>query len=532
MSNNNSKPNNNNNSNQNTNQNYSNYNQNGYNGQNSHNNQYQNYNEQGYQEGYNQQNYNEQGYQEGYNQQYQNYNNSNQQYQNNQQYNYSNQNYQTNNQYNYGNQQNNGQQYQNYPGSTNNQQYQNYGNGQQGFNQQYQNYSNQKNSNFINTPQNLNNNFNPNKKKRSKFIPIISTILGLVLIGSGGLYYYSKTTNKSISSIFSTSKNDDEIYAPILEKYKKSMDNNELGENSEVNKFAIKNYEEYGKEKNYITYSYYDVDEDGKNELIIAEKDKPNSPFAVYSYNSNKIIVLYQAESRNDIPRATFYKDRTIWIHTKEKNYDRYIVYKLNDKKDKYDKIHDITISEKEKKDGKYLDTISNNQFSSLEDFLKNNQRSNDKLDFSKSDYKSVYTYNENKNNSSEDNKDTSKVKYTNSQLALIGRALYRNSTDPGTGDLNYESPFTMGQDNTSLMTSFGTGGSIVQVIRTETGIDIKVLDYDKPVQQRNFKLVKSVTYKEIKEKFKKEDMDRINSAIEKYKKTKNYEQSKSRIKD
>ena len=310
------------------------------------------------------------------------------------------------------------------------------------------------------------------------------------------------------------------------------MDNNELGENSEVNKFAIKNYEEYGKEKNYITYSYYDVDEDGKNELVIAEKDKPNSPFAVYSYNSNKIIGLYQAESRNDIPRATFYKDRTIWIHTKEKNYDRYVVYKLNDKKDKYDKIHDITISEKEKKDGKYLDTISNNQFSSLEDFLKNNKKSNDKLDFSKSDYRSVYTYNENKNNSSEDNKETSKVEYTNSQLALIGRAIYQNSTDPGTGDLNYESPFTMGQDNTSLMTSFGTGGSIVQVIRTETGIDIKVLDYDKPVQQRDFKLVKSVTYKEIKEKFKKEDMDRINNIIENYKKTRNYKQSNSNIKD
>ena len=395
---------------------------------------------------------------------------------------------------------------------------------QEGYNQQYQNYNEQKHPNFMNSPQNLNNNFNPNKKKRSKFIPIISTILGLVLIGSGGLFYYSKTTNKSISNIFSTSKNDEEIYAPILEKYKKSMDNNELGENSEVNKFAIKSYDENGKEKNYITYSYYDVDEDGKNELVIAEKDKPNSPFAVYSYNSNKIIVLYQAESRNDIPRATFYKDRTIWIHTKEINYDRYVVYKLNDKKDKYYKIHDITISEKEKKDGKYLDTISNNQFSSLEDFLKNNKRSNDKLDFSKSDYRSVYTYNENKNNSSEDNKETSKVEYTNSQLALIGRALYQNSTDPGTGDLNYESPFTMGQDNTALMTSFGTGGSIVQVIRTETGIDIKVLDYDKPVQQRDFKLVKSVTYKEIQEKFKKEEMDKINSTIEKYKKTKNYE--------
>ena len=402
---------------------------------------------------------------------------------------------------------------------------------QEGYNQQYQNYNEQKHPNFMNSPQNLNNNFNPNKKKRSKFIPIISTILGFVLIGSGGLFYYSKTTNKSISSIFSTSKNDDEIYAPILEKYKKSMDNNELGENSEVNKFAIKSYDEHGKEKNYITYSYYDVDEDGKNELVIAEKDKPNSPFAVYSYNSNKIIILYQAESRNDIPRATFYKDRTIWIHTKEINYDRYVVYKLNDKKDKYYKIHDITISEKEKKDGKYLDTISNNQFSSLEDFLKNSQQSNDKLDFSKSDYRSVYTYNENKNNSSEDNKETSKVEYTNSQLALIGRALYQNSTDPGTGDLNYESPFTMGQDNTALMTSFGTGGSIVQVIRTETGIDIKVLDYDKPVQQRDFKLVKSITYKEIQEKFKKEEMDKINSTIEKYKKTKNYERG-TRIND
>ena len=430
--------------------------------------------------------------QQGYNQSYSNYNNQqefNQQYQN----------------------YNNNQQYTNYNSVNNeqqgyNQQYHNYNNGQQGFNQQYQNYSDQQNPNFMNVPQNLNNNFNPNHKKRSKFVPIISTILGLVLIGSGGLYYYSKTTNKSISSIFSTSKNDEEIYAPILEKYKKSMDNNELGENSEVNKFAIKSYDEHGKEKNYITYSYYDVDEDGKNELVIAEKDKPNSPFAVYSYNSNKIIILYQAESRNDIPRATFYKDRTIWIHTKEINYDRYVVYKLNDKKDKYDKIHDMTISEKEKKDGKYLDTISNNQFSSLEDFLKNNKKSNDKLDFSKSDYRSVYTYNENKNNSSEDNKETSKVEYTNSQLALIGRALYQNSTDPGTGDLNYESPFTMGQDNTALMTSSGTGGSIVQVIRTETGIDIKVLDYDKPVQQRDFKLVKSVTYKEIQEKFKKEE--------------------------
>ena len=97
-----------------------------------------------------------------------------------------------------------------------------------------------------------------------------------------------------------------------------------------------------------------------------------------------------------------------------------------------------------------------------------------------------------------------------------------------------------MGQDNTSLMTSFGTGGSIVQVIRTQTGIDIRVLDYDKPVGQRDFKLVKSITYKEIQERFKKQemekitqkDLDRINSMIEQYKKTKSYRENKYRIKD
>ena len=89
-----------------------------------------------------------------------------------------------------------------------------------------------------------------------------------------------------------------------------------------------------------------------------------------------------------------------------------------------------------------------------------------------------------------------------------------------------------MGRDEKSLMTSFGTGGSVVQVIRKDTGIDIKILDYDKPANQRDFKLVKSVTYKEIQEKFKKEDMDRINKIIEDFKNTKYYKENPHRITD
>ena len=349
--------------------------------------QYQNYNNQQY---YNQENPNYTNEnQQRYNQQYQNYNNPNQKYQN-----YENSNQQGLNQqyqnYNNSSEQGFNQQYQNYrdviqQGS--NLQYQNYNNtNQQGFNQQYQNYNNihqqgfnQQQPNFNNTNQNPNmnantqgaeiSNFEPNKKKRSKLVPIISTVLGLVLISGGGLYYYSKSTNKSISSIFSFSKNksDEEAYTQVLEKYKEAMDKGYSDNDSEVNKYAIKNYNDNGKDKNFLQFNYYDIDGNGTNELFITEENKPNSPVAVYSYDSNNIRVLYQAQSDSDIPRAVFYKNQTIWIHTEEKDTDRYVVYKLNEKKDKYDKIHDVNLSDKEKKDGKFKDTVSNTQYGSKE---------------------------------------------------------------------------------------------------------------------------------------------------------------------
>lgn len=541
---------------------------------------YQNYNNQQY---YNQENPNyANANQQGYNQQYQNYNNPNQQYQN-----YSNSNQQNlNQQYqNYNNTIN--QQYQNYRdanlqgtnpqdqnygkvnhqganpqvhnyGNTNqqsfNQQYQNYDNiNQQEFNQQHQNYNNinqqgfnQQQPNFNNTNQNPNmnantqgadiNNFNPNKKKRSKLVPIISTVLGLVLISGGGLYYYSKSTNKSISSIFSFSKkkSDEESYAPVLEKYKKAMDKGYSDNDSEVNKYAIKNYNDNGKDKNFLQFNYYDIDGNGTNELFITEENKPNSPVAVYSYDSNNIRVLYQAQSDSDIPRAVFYKNQTIWIHTQEKDTDRYVVYKLNDKKDKYDKIHDVNLSDKEKKDGKFKDTVSNNQYSSKEEFLKNRPQSNEKLEIPKSARKTVYTYNENKQENTEDKKDDAnkKPEFTNSQLALIGRAYVNQSTDPKVETLKPDTFFSMQEQNGAYVTDFGTLGSSILVKRVDDGIEIKIIDYDKPVGQRDFKLFKKVTYKEIQEKFKKEDMDRINKTIEEYKNTDKYKKGTYKIND
>ena len=531
--------------------------------------QYQNYNNQQY---YNQENQNyANANQQRYNQQYQNYNNPNQQYQNYENLNQQgfNQQYQN---YNNSSEQGSSQQYQNYRdanqqginsqaqnyGNTNrqgfNQQYQNYNNtNQQGFNQQYQNYNNinqqgfnQQQPNYNNTNQNPNmnantqgaeiSNFEPNKKKRSKLVPIISTVLGLVLISGGGLYYYSKSTNKSISSIFSFSKikSDEEAYAQVLEKYKEAMDKGYSDNDSEVNKYAIKNYNDNGKNKNFLQFNYYDIDGNGTNELFITEENKPNSPVAVYSYDSNNIRVLYQAQSDSDIPRAVFYKNQTIWIHTEEKDTDRYVVYKLNEKKDKYDKIHDVNLSDKEKKDGKFKDTVSNTQYGSKEEFLKNRPQSNEKIEIPGSARKTVYTYNEVKQENSEDKKDDNKKnpEFTNSQLALIGRAYVNQSTDPKVETLKPDTFFSMQEQNGAYVTDFGTLGSSILVRRVDDGIEIKIIDYDKPVGQRDFKLFKKVTYKEIQEKFKKEDMDRINKTIEEYKNTDKYKKGTYKIND
>ena len=550
--NNNSKPNNNKNSNQNTNQNYSNYNQNGYNGQNSYNNQYQNFNEQGYNQQY--QNYNKQGYQEGYNQQYQNYNNSNQQYQNNQQYDYSNQNYQTNNQYNYGNQQNNGQQYQNYPGSTNNQQYQNYNNvnSQQNYSNQYQNYNNpaQNQQNTQNNEQFYQNNnrsnnlqgFNPNKKKKSKLVPIVSSILGVVLLSGGGLYYYSKSTNKPISSIFSFGKkSDEELYTPILEKYKKAMDSGEIKSDSEVNNFAIENYNSKGKNKDYIKYIYYDIDGNGRNELLICDKDNLNSPFAIYSYdNSNKVNLIYQVESGNDISKSIFYNDKSIWIHDTTNNNDTYIVYKLKDDGSKFEKVHDINLAEYKKINKKFRDSISSEEFESKDEFFKKYAMPTDKIDFSKLGYKALYYYNDpnaqeekqSDNNNNNKKKDEKKAEFTNSQLALIGRALLRDSTSPENILTHYETGFVMEEQQGFLITDLETQSSKVIVKKVDNGIEILAADTDTPAAQRNFVVKKKATFQEIKDKFKKEDIDKINKIIEEYKKTRNYEKGQFNIKD
>ena len=458
-----------------------------------------------------------------------------------------------------------GQQYQNnnqQNNNVNNLQYQNYNgtpNNQQGYNNQYQrvnnnrpqytynnqnqnsynNFGNRQNTNYNNqgyyqntNGQNYPQSFNQEKKKRSKFIPIISTFLGVILLSGGSLYYYSKTTNQSLSSIFSFGKKEKEkeIYSPILKKYKEAMDSGEQQFDYEVNNRVIERYNSSSKDKDYLEYSYDDIDNDGKDELLVFEKDNYASPAAVYSYDEqSKINVIYKAETKSIQP-TTFYKNKLIVVQDNEGSNDRYTIYQFKDNGIRYEMVHDIDFGIPKDLSGKYKDIITKEEFDSKDAFFKKYPLSGEKIEFSKLDYQSVYnsiteSSSSNNNEKKHERKVEDKPKYTKMQLALIARAIMAGSTDPLVLPLNYDSYFSIRASKNGVVSDFGTRASVVSVNIRENDIEIIVVDYSSP--NRMYDVAKTVTYKEIQETFKKEDMDRINKTIEEYKKTKSYKNNK-----
>lgn len=460
---------------------------------------------------------------------------------------------------------NSGQQYQNnnqQNNNVNNLQYQNYNgtsNSQQGYNNQYQgvnnnrpqhtynnqnqnsynNFGNRQNTNYNNQRYYQNTNgrnypqsFNQEKKKHSKFVPIISTFLGVILLSGGSLYYYSKTTNQSLSSIFSFGKKEKEkeIYSPILRKYKEAMDSGKQQFDYEVNNRVIERYNSSSKDKNYLEYSYDDIDNDGKDELLVFEKDNYASPAAVYSYDEqSKINVIYKAETKSIQP-TTFYKNKLIVVQDNEGSNDRYTIYQFKDNGIRYEMVHDIDFSIPKDLSGKYKDIITKEEFDSKDEFFKKYPLSGEKIEFSKLDHQSIYnsitdSSSNNNNEKEKEKKVEDKPKYTKMQLALISRAIMSGSTDPQIGQLNYDSYFSIRSSKNGVVSDFGTRASVVSVNIRENDIEIIVVDYTSP--NRMHDVAKTVTYKEIQETFKKEDMDKINKTIEEYKKTKSYKNNK-----
>lgn len=441
-----------------------------------------------------------------------------------------------NNNNNQNNRNSDNQHYSNYENTNNqqnlNQQYSN--NSQQNYNQQYQNYNNAGNQGYYN--QNYNNqgyyqnntqgyNINniPPKKKRSKLIPIIASILGIILLG-GGFYFYNS---------YSKISKDDELYSPIIKKYKEAMDTGETKFDYELNNYAIERYNFSGKNKDYLKFTYFDMDKDGQDEMLIFENSNLVSPIAIYNIDKqNKINVLYKTNSRSSQPVATFYKDKTMVVNENENFTDRITTYKIKDNGIRYEITHDIDFGKYSNLNGKYKDIVTKEDFTSKAEFFNKYPLSNDKIDLSKIELKSLYNYNNKVNTQNEEKKDSEKAtetpEYNNLQLALIGRAVIAGGTDPQVGTLKYDTKFSIRGDDDTITSDFGSKATVVIVDKKPEGIEIKIPDYSST--NHKLKVIKTLSYKEIQETFKKEDMDKINRIIEEYKKTKNYEEHKYRV--
>ena len=420
--------------------------------------------------------------------------------------------------------------------NSDNQHYSNYENtsSQQNLNQQYQNYNNAGNQGYNNqncsnqgyyqsNPQGYDmNNILP-RKKRSKLIPILASVLGVVLLAGGGFYFYN--SNSKISK-------DNELYSPIIKKYKEAMDTGETKFDYELNNYAIERYKFIGKNKDYLKFAYFDMDKDGQDEMLIFENSNLVSPIAIYNIDKqNKLNVLYKTNSRSSQPVATFYKDKTMIVNENENFTDRITTYKIKDNGIRYEITHDIDFGKNRDLNGKYRDIVTKEDFTSKEEFFNKYPLSNDKIDLSKIELKSLYNYNK-VNTQSEEKKDSEKVtetpEYNNLQLALIGRAVIAGGTDPQVGTLKYDTKFSIRGDDDTITSDFGSKATVVIVDKKSDGIEIKIPDYSST--NHKLKVIKTLSYKEIQETFKKEDMDKINRIIEEYKKTRNYEEHKYRV--
>ena len=356
----------------------------------------------------------------------------------------------------------------------------------------------------------------PLKKKRSKLIPIIASILGIVLLG-GGFYFYNS---------YSKISKDDELYSPIIKKYKEAMDTGETKFDYELNNYAIERYNSSGKNKDYLKFTYFDMDKDGQDEMLIYENSNLASPIAIYNIDKqNKLNVLYKTNSRSSQPVATFYKDKTMVVNENENFTDRITTYKIKDNGIRYEITHDIDFGKYHDLKGKYKDIVTKEDFTSKEEFFNKYPLSNDKIDLSKIELKSLYNYKSKKNNQGEEKKDseqfTKTPEYNNLQLALIGRAVIAGGTDPQVGTLKYDTTFSIRGNDATITSDFGSKATVVIVDKKSDGIEIKIPDYSST--NHKLKVIKTLTYKEIQETFKKEDMDKINRIIEEYKNTNKY---------
>ena len=294
----------------------------------------------------------------------------------------------------------------------------------------------------IMNPKNFNNSpSNPKKKSKGKLVAIVSTLLGVVLLTGGGYYYYSKKAKTK-------TVNENEVYSSVIQKYKAAINNPDNADKS-INVEALKAALKEKKNDDYIKYVFYDIDGNGRKELLISRNDKPNNPIDMYTFDkNNKVIRLFNSEtidgtilnklgvdgSNNNSGSAVF-KDKTIRIRKFDKDTGEYNFLKFSKDGNKLEKTNVITFTGLDTDDSKYKDITNKKEYNSKKEF-------NDTfplpelLKFDNENWKSVKNFGEitNNNNNNNDNSQNKKPDNYEKAYATVLKD-YQDAINKGKSD-------------------------------------------------------------------------------------------------
>ncbi len=150
-----------------------------------------------------------------------------------------------------------------------------------------------------------------------KGLKITIIILLIVLLGIGGYYYINKTNtnnnenkennNQTSETITEEQKeeNVEEIYKEIINEYKNAKEEYEQDDTLSleekyplVSETLITHIIRY-KETTQLSYTYYDIDNNGTKELILGLKEDDNTlmPAAIYTHNDNEVKKIYYLDT-------------------------------------------------------------------------------------------------------------------------------------------------------------------------------------------------------------------------------------------
>ena len=315
----------------------------------------------------------------------------------------------------------------------------------------YQNNNNQNRESIppippVMNPKNLKNSpYNPKKKSKGKLVAIVSTLLGIVLLTGGGYYYYSKKSKTK-------NVNENEVYSSIIQKYKAAINNPDSADKS-INIEALKAALKEKKNDDYIRYLFYDIDDNGRKELLISRNDKPNNPIDMYTFNkNNKVIRLFNSEtidstilnklgvdgSNNNSGSAVF-KDKTIRIRKFDKDTGEYNFLRFSKDGDKLEKTNVITFTGLDVDNSKYKDITTGKEYDSKNSF-NSTYPLPELLKFDNENWKSVKNFGEitnNNNNNKNNNNDNSQNKKPDNYEKAYASVLknYKDAISSGKND-------------------------------------------------------------------------------------------------